>query len=511
MPRLPLSLFVSLLLGALYWYAMREIHGIAPFYDEIWKLDVASSGSIFSRVRALHTPLAPGWAALLGICLSWLPGDPITIARFFSAFWILPSVACLQFAGLQFNKSPQRLYGCTLFAAAPFIALCAPVQSAVTYINPYLFEVFYSVGLVTLVLRWETLGTSGRRAALLALAATPLFCISPLFFLPVLSLFLLGKTVRTSWLFPGLASLGFAVASAGYMVLFGYGGGSSANSAALQSFWGSMIVRHSLPRLFEALADFPANLTRSLLPTCFFQLSDRYFVLCVVFFAFLALVGLWTLWKANPIWFVSLFSPGLLAVCAAFFSPWPLAVLTPLNRINLALLWPWYFALALGLAVLIRLLLKLKDPVLLTLLFVLVLTFPVLVTYQVPVDPDRAIYDLIRRTIVHREGRTNHLVPLHYSTVPYVQFLLSNRQPPLFDTIDINQRTSASARLEELPRLAAETGPGRQVYWLVVPHFLHSPELSLALDKLASQGFSITATTRSDSGDILECVHSGGH
>jgi len=495
-------------LACLYAHMMRSVLAALPFYDEMWKLDVITAPSILARIQTLPTPLAPGWAWLTWLLLRLIGGEPVLVARCLSAIWILPAILLLQgsLAAAEESKK-QRVM---LLCGAAFIGFCRPMQSALSYLNPYVFEVCSSVAIVVLSARWTSLGAKGRTATLVLLAATPVFSFSPMFFLPAAYATLLLRSPNGRWRLAAGLSLFACVALAAVLVLRVYGTTKAPNLSALQDFWGADMVQHSPATLLRVLRNFPIELSKSLLPVQLVPVADKAAsALAAVVFGF-ALLGIFVLWQTSRHWTVCLFSASAIACVAAYLQPWPLAFAIPLNRINLAPLWPWYFAFAIGVARLIEPLFgRLRRFPILPFLAVIAALSPSFTPYPPPDDPDREIFTAIRDHMANNGAGKNLVIPLHYSTVPYANYLLVNRLPDHFKVIDISPRTPAFQRLKELPLIVSQNSPTDAV-WIIIPHFFRSETMKSDLDNLVLTGFQLHQTFSSSGCDIREYLPGGG-
>jgi len=489
------SVCSCLLITIVYWYLVRRFVATPPIYDEIWKLDVATSPSTWDRITTLHTPLAPGWAFLAKAVLwPWPAPFQVVVARCFAAVWILPVIVLAPFCLARRDHHETDVI--VLLAGGVFLGLAQPVQSALTYLNPYLFEVAYAVALLVLGARWDELGRRGRLMVLALLAVTPLFSFSPLFYLPGLYTTLLWRTTEVRWRILVGASAVVAIGLAAVLAAFVYVAMKSSNLGALQTFWGSALVQGSPAGLLKAVGRFPGELASSLLPLRIMPVGgDAAGHGLLVAIWGLILLGFQTLWRADRRYVGWVLSAAAIAGVVAYLKPWPLTFLTPLNRVNLAWLWPWYFAFGVGVARALAALLPCfwgRRPVVFFVLFFA--AWPMIAPYGVPDDPSREIFTDILNTVRPDESGPVLVFPLHYSTVPYANYLLANRWPGRFAVVEIDQQTPAATYVEKIPAVLAARKDVVEA-WIIVPCFLVKDPIMQEIEGLSLPGFKLAQVT----------------
>jgi hypothetical protein len=161
----------------LFAYLNWNVVGQAPYYDEMWKLDLVVPSGTVARYFSNDTPIPIGWLFLNKALLFFTP-DNFAVARSFGPIWVAVATALLVW-----NLSKTSGVNWAFVAGATFLATCLPMHSIIRNFNQYSFEVFYSVAMVCLALR-PIQNPKRRLAALLFVAIAPLFTISSMFFLP---------------------------------------------------------------------------------------------------------------------------------------------------------------------------------------------------------------------------------------------------------------------------------------------------------------------------------------
>ena len=485
------ALFTSVFFVIIYVYLMRHYIASPPFYDEIWKLDVVTSASPLQR-SASYGVLPLAWAYLMKLLL-WLLPEQLYVSRALAAMWIVPAIILTPFCFMRVEQTGHR--NLVFVSGAVFIGLANPVQSVLTYFNPYVFEVCYSVLLLVFCARWGQLNPMGKGGCLALLAATAFCGLSPLFYLPALYLMLLLRAVGWRWQVgigcSALISLGLAIG-----LILGYNGPKTTNMAYLRSFWGPEIVQGSPAQLLKAVEAFPNKLAGSLLPMRLVPVSahaDDHGVTWLL--GGLVLLGVLTMWRTDKPMTCCVLSASAVACVLAFLTPWPLTFATPLNRVNLAWLWPWYFAFGIGVArAMESLFSSLGRGTNVALIAALVAVSPMLTPYTAPDDPDREMFTDIADIVHPTEPGLNMIFPAHYSTVPYANYLLANRWPDRFFVIPIDPQTPAATYLEGIPIHLAAREEVRAA-WIIVPHFMFKDPIMRELEVMSLPGFRLAKVT----------------
>lgn len=491
------SFLTSFVVVGIYAYLMKDAITADPIFDEIWKLDVVTAPSVFERIPSLNSIVAPGWA-YVAKGFMWMFPDHFYASRIFTAIWILPVIFLIPLCFT--SVSQEKISLVILLCGAAYIALSNPIQSAVTYFNPYTFEMFYSVLLLFLCSRWDIFSQKGKWVTLLFLSLTPFFTFSTLFYLPFLySMIFLSsdeKKLKNTVMFSAVITL--AISATLYFYIY-----AAAKSPYMLSFWDGYLAVGSITRLFQILADFPGQMVNSLASFQFlpFIAQPLGSSLLIIMFGFI-LLGIRSLYKVNARITMAMLSASIVACMLSYLTPWPLSFNTPLNRVNLAILWPFYFAFGIGVSQLIRSLLPKifhnKQYVYFIFLFAIL---PPLNTYPFPAGKDRQVFTDIVNAISPDDKKKSIVFTVHYSTDSYANYLLANRFPDQFVTVNIGHENVSSEYLKNMQIIVADQ-KGIDLAYIVLPVFILKQEIMNEVNTFTFPGFILDKITETESSQI---------
>lgn len=494
---LAFSFFTCFILVWIYSYLMKEAIIADPIFDEIWKLDVVTAPSVFERISSLNSIVAPGWV-YVAKGFMWMFPDHFYTSRIFTAIWILPVTFLIPLCFT--SVSQEKISLVILLCGAAYIALSNPVQSSVTYFNPYTFEIFYSVLLLFLCSRWDVFSQKGKWMTLLFLSLTPFFTFSTLFYLPFLySMIYLSsdeKKLKNTVMFSAVITL--TISATLYFYIY-----AAAKSPYMLSFWDGYLAVGSITRLFQILADFPGQMVSSLASFQFlpFIAQPLGSSLLIIMFGFI-LLGIRSLYQVNARITMAMLSASIVACMLSYLTPWPLSFNTPLNRVNLAILWPFYFAFGIGVSQLIS---SVSPKIFHNKYFIyfifLIAICPPLNPYSYPAGKDRKIYSDIANAISPDDKKKSIIFTVHYSTDSYANYLLANRYPDQFVTVNIGHKDVNSEYLKNMQIIVADQ-KGIDLAYIVLPVFILKQEIMNEVNTFTFPGFILDKVTETESSQI---------
>ena len=457
-----------------------------PFFDEMWKMDVAFSPKNLDLHDRNTTPIAIGWLFIQTILFTFA-GDNVAIARVETAAW---AAAAAGIAGLCYLE-PTKKASYLAMGAAFGVALALPVQVVVKDYNPYGFDMFYASVLVAVACLWNRLSSSRRFVGLCALTATPLFSIGALFFIPCTALALVWQARRDRWRYAiilatvSATALTIVVQEVFYKPVM--------SSSTLTNWWAQFIVNASPNRYVDRVVALPRELAQSMQPFLLLPAEPLWLALVA-----LSIIGFACLWRANRFAFLVQIGAIVTVCVAAFFIPWPLLTTKYMGRMNLAWTWIVYASVGAGLAQTlsyVRRFVSIPDRLAVPLLFILL--FPLQAPLAVGgVSPFRQLYDDLKTIPLEADG-TQIVASAHPLSWWYADFYFTRTRP---DTFVVVAEKSDEDFNNAIIRAVREH-PKTHDLWLILPF----EALQAAVDRaraLHVPGFSKVSSQRLQEAEI---------